>query len=309
MEVIHISAPATVANVSCGFDAMAFALDVPGDEIKVSKNNSGHVTISRIEGAILPFDVDKNAAGTVAVEMLKDSGAEFGVDIQIVKKQKPGSGLGSSAASSAGIAVALNHFLGDKYSKIDLVRFAMLGEETACGAQIADNVSAAIFGGFVLVRSYSPLDIIPLPVPGLLYACLLHPQIEVRTEDARNVLPESVPLKSAITQWANVGGLVSGLHTDDYELIGRSVKDVIAEPARKQFIPFFDQLQEETLKNGALAFGISGSGPTVFSLSKGEENAKKVAASMYNVYEESNIDFNISVSKINQSGATIITQL
>ncbi len=307
MNTIHISAPSTVANVSSGFDAMAFAIDVPGDEMVVTKNNTGRVTISKIEGADLPYDIDKNAAGRVALEILQDSGADLGIDLKICKKQKPGSGLGSSASSSAGAAVAVNHFLNDKYGKSDLVKFAMLGEETACGSQIADNVAAAIYGGFVLVRSYAPLDIVPLPVPAQLRVCVLHPQIEVRTEDARNVLPKSIPLKSAITQWANVGGLISGLHTNDYKLIGRSVTDVIAEPARKQFIPHFDELKEAALESGALAFGISGSGPSVFSLCKGQANTKNVAAALHTVYEKTGIAFNIFSSGISTTGVSVIT--
>jgi homoserine kinase len=307
MDKLHIFSPATVANVSCGFDAMAFALDTLGDEMIFQKNESGKVTISKIEGADLPFDAHKNAAGVVAQKMLEASNATFGVDIQIYKKYKPGSGLGSSAASSAGTAFAVNEFLGRVYNPLELVQFAMLGEEASCGSQIADNVAGALYGGFILIRSYHPLEVVAIPTPSQLYAIVIHPQIEVKTEDARNVLPQQIPLKRAITQWANVGGLISGLYSGDYGLIGRSLTDVVVEPVRKQFIPHFEELKREILASGALGAGISGSGPSVFALSKGKAQAEKVAKTMEEVYKNKGIDFNIYVSKIGSEGIRIIT--
>ncbi len=306
MDCIKIFAPATVANVSCGFDAMGFALETLGDEMEFSRNNSGVVTISKIEGADLPMESANNVAGFVAQAMLEDAKANFGVDIQITKKYKPGSGLGSSAASSAGAAFAINQLLGNQYSMVDLVRFSMLGEELACGSRIADNVSAAIFGGFVLIRSYEPLDVISIPTPKELFVTVLHPQIELKTADGRKVLPSKVPLKKAVAQWANVGGLISGLHSNDYGLIGRSLEDVIVEPARKLFIPHFDLVKESVLKNGALGAGISGSGPSIFALSKGEAQARIVAKTMDETYCNKGLEYNIYVSKIGDSGTRII---
>ena len=307
MDRFRIFSPATVANVSCGFDAMAFALDILGDEMVIQKNDSGKVTISNIEGALLPYDPEKNAAGVVAQKMLNDSNANFGVDMQIIKKYMPGSGLGSSAASSAGAAFAINELLGRRYSQLEMVKFAMIGEEVACGSQIADNVAGAIYGGFVLIRSYEPLDLISIPTPSQLYVTVIHPQIEVKTEDARNVLPSEIPIRKAIIQWANVGGLIHGLHSNDYNLIGRSLNDVVAEPARKQFIPHFDLLKEKAVKNGALGAGISGSGPSVFALTKGKEQAEKVAEAFGKVYENKGIDYRIYVSKIGSRGVRILT--
>lgn len=306
MDKLHIFSPATVANVSCGFDAMAFALDTLGDEMKFQKNDTGKVTISKIEGADLPYETDKNAAGVVAQKMLEDSNASFGVDIQLYKKYKPGSGLGSSAASSAGAAFAVNEFLGKVYTPLELVQFAMLGEEAACGSKIADNVAGALYGGFVLIRSYHPLEIVAIPTPSELYATVIHPQIEVKTEDARLVLPQQIPLKRAVTQWANVGGLISGLFSEDYALIGRSMTDVVAEPVRKQFIPHFEELKKKILECGALGAGISGSGPSVFALSKGKTQAEKVAKTMQEVYQNTGIEFNIYRSKIGSEGIRIL---
>lgn len=306
MDQIKIFSPATVANVSCGFDALGFALDSLGDEMIFRKTSDTTLRISKIEGAKLSFDIDKNVAGVVAKAMLEKHPVDFGIDIEIYKNFKPGSGLGSSAASASGTAFAVNELLGRPFSMLELTQFAMLGEEAACGSQIADNVSAALFGGFILVRSYKPLDIVKLPTPSELFATVIHPQIEVKTEDARNVLKSEVPLRDAITQWANVGGLVSGLHTSDYDLIGRSLIDVIVEPARKHLIPHFDAVKEAAMQKGALGAGISGSGPTIFALSKGEDTAQKVAEAMRAIYSNTTIDFEIYISNINSQGIKIL---
>ncbi len=306
MEEIKLFSPATVANVSCGFDALGLALDTVGDEMLFRKTNNLGVKISKIEGADLTYDVSKNVAGVVANAMIERHQIDFGIEIEIYKKFKPGSGLGSSAASAAGTAFAINELLGSPCSKLELTKFAMLGEEAACGSQIADNVSAALHGGFILVRSYDPLDVIKIPVPKDLVVTVLHPQIEVKTEDARNVLPHKIPLKNAITQWANVGGLISGLYSNDYQLIANSLQDVIIEPVRKQLIPYFDEVKESAIHNGALGAGISGSGPSIFALSKGVRNAEKVAKAIERVYQKTGIDFQIYVSKINTEGVRIL---
>ncbi|MDC8003144.1 homoserine kinase [Aureisphaera galaxeae] len=307
MERLHIFSPATVANVSCGFDAMGFALQQLGDEMTFQKtSDKGEVVITKIEGAKLPFETERNAAGFVAQKMLEDAKADFGLEIEIIKKYKPGSGLGSSAASSAGSAYAVNQFLDGKFSQLELVKYGMLGEEVACGAQIADNVSAALYGGFVLIRSYDPLEIVSIPTPEDLFVTVLHPQIELKTEDGRNVLPKKVPLKDAVKQWSNVGGLISGLYTSDYELIGRSLEDIIVEPARKLFIPHFDAVKEAAVASGAVGAGISGSGPSIFALSKGKEQAQKTAHFMDEVYKGKGIEYNIYVSSIGNQGTRII---
>ena len=306
MDRIKIFSPATVANVSCGFDALGFALDTLGDEMIFHKTSDKVLQISKIKGATLSFDIDKNVAGVVATAMLNKHPVDFGIDIEIFKNFKPGSGLGSSAASASGTAFAMNELMDRPFSMLELTKFAMLGEEAACGSQIADNVSAALYGGFILVRSYKPLDIVKLPTPSELFVTVIHPQIEVKTEDARNVLKSEVSMKDAITQWANVGGLVSGLHSSDYDLISRSLKDVIVEPSRKHLIPHFDAVKEVALQNGALGAGISGSGPTIFALCKGEAIAKNVAKGMHKVYNETDIDFEIYTSKINPQGIKIL---
>lgn len=306
MDSVSIFAPATVANVSCGYDAMGFALETLGDKMVFSKTTSKAIVISKIEGANLPFEANKNVAGVVADLMLKDSKADFGLDIEIYKNYIPGSGLGSSAASSSGTAYAVNELLGKKYSNLELTKFAMQGEVAACGSAIADNVAACLFGGFILVRSYKPLDIINIPTPINLVATIIHPQIEIKTEDARKVVPQNIPLKTAISQWANVGGLISGLYESNYTNIGNSLVDLVAEPARKQLIPYFDVLKNESIASGALGFGISGSGPSMFALSEGETTARRVAETMTKVYSDKGINFNIHVSHICKKGTHII---
>ena len=306
MDYLKIFAPATVANVSCGFDSLGFAVDTIGDEMTFTKTSEKGVKITNITGADLPYDVDKNAASAVIKKILLDAKADFGIALTIHKGFSPGSGLGSSAASAAGAAFGVNQFLTHQYSNLELTKFAMFGEEVACGSAIADNVAAAIYGGFVLVRSYEPLEIIKLPVPEALRVVAIHPQIAIKTKDAREVLPKEIALKNAVTQWANVGGLVSGLFTNNYELISNSLVDVIVEPFRKGLIPFFDEVKTNALNAGALGAGISGSGPTIFALCKGEKSAKDVYKAIESTYKETGIGFEIFISKINPQGMKII---
>lgn len=308
MNYIKIFSPATVANVSCGFDALGLALETVGDTMTFTKTDTKGVKITQITGADLPLDTQINAAGVVALAMLEKHPADFGIDITIHKGYTPGSGLGSSAASAAGAAFGVNQLLGNVFSPLELTQFAMLGEEATCGTPIADNVSAAIYGGFTLVRSYEPLSIVKIPVPADLRVVAIHPQVEVKTKDARDVLPAEVPLKDAVTQWANVGGLISGLHTNDYQLIADSLIDIIVEPARKTLIPHFDLVKKEALKAGALGAGISGSGPTIFALCKGDATAENVYKAIQNTYQDKQIDFNMILSKINTEGIKILEQ-
>tara|TARA_B110000090_G_scaffold207424_1_gene258849 strand:- start:719 stop:1642 length:924 start_codon:yes stop_codon:yes gene_type:complete len=306
MDYLKIFAPATVANVSCGFDSLGFAVDAIGDEMTFTKTLEKGVKITNITGAELPYNVDENAASAVIKKILLEAKADFGIALTIHKGFSPGSGLGSSAASAAGAAFGVNQFLAHQYSHLELTKFAMFGEEVACGSAIADNVAAAIYGGFVLVRSYEPLEVIKLPVPEDLRVVAIHPQIAIRTKDARDVLPKEIALKDAVTQWANVGGLVSGLFTNNYKLISNSLVDIIVEPFRKGLIPFFDDVKTSAVEAGALGAGISGSGPTIFALCKGDDSAKKVYKAIEVTYKETGIDFEMFISKVNSQGMKII---
>jgi homoserine kinase len=227
---------------------------------------------------------------------------DFGFEIEIYKNIKAGSGIGSSAASAAGAVFGINELLGRPFTRKDLVQFAMQGEKLACGNAHADNVAPALLGGFTLVRSYEPLDIIKIESPDELYATVVHPQIELKTSDARSVLKQTVSLKSAIVQWGNVGGLIAGLYTKDYDLIGRSLHDEIVEPLRSVLIPGFDLIKKAAYENDALGSGISGSGPSIFALSKGKETADKVAKAMQNVYDTMKLPYEIHVCKVNEEG-------
>ena len=308
MTSISLFSPATIANVSCGFDSLGFAIDNLGDQMTFTKTLSKHVEIKKITGAKLTLSPKDNVAGAVAIAMLKHASAKFGVSITIHKGFHPGSGLGSSAASAAGAAVGINALLNNKYSKLELTKFAMLGEKLACGSEIADNVAAAIFGGFILVRSYAPLEIVSLPSPSELRLVAIHPQIEIRTEDARQVLPKQIPLQDAVTQWANVGGFISGLYSNNYNLISNSLMDVIVEPARKHLIPYFNEVKQKALSAGALGAGISGAGPTIFALCKGDAVAEEVYQSIRQEYSTKNIPFTMIKSNISHHGVKIMSQ-
>lgn len=306
MEEIRIFCPATIANVSCGFDVLGLALETVGDEMVIRKTESKGVKIIRIIGQELPLETKKNVAGVAALALLEKCGHSGGFEIEIHKNIKPGSGIGSSAASSAGAVWGINQLLGEPFSKAQLVEFAMQGEKLASNVAHADNVAPAIFGGFTLVRSYDPLDIIPIKTPTALFATVIHPQIEIKTSDSRKILKTSISMEQGIRQWGNLGGLVAGLFKEDYDLIGRSLEDHIVEPIRSILIPEFDTIKHEIKNAGALGSGISGSGPSIFALSNGEETARKVAVAMHQVYQKTEIDFDVHVSPISPVGVKSI---
>jgi homoserine kinase len=307
MNEIKIFCPATIANLNCGFDVMGLCLEGIGDEMIIRKVAQKGIRITKITGADLPMETEKNVAGVAALAILNASKSEFGFEIEIHKKIKAGSGIGSSSASAAGAVFGINELLGNPYIKHELVDFAMKGEAIASGCEHADNVAPCVLGGFTLVRGYNPLDVIKIKSPIDLYAIVLHPHIEVKTSDSRAVLSPTIPLKDAITQWGNLGGLIAGLYTNDYELIGRSLRDVIIEPMRKQLIPNFDEVKNNAMANGALGSGISGAGPSIFALCKGQTIAEKVAISMSNGYQNTGIPFDIHISKVNDEGVKTIT--
>src|ERR1700712_5123549 len=276
MKSITVYSPATVANLVCGFDVLGLCLSEPCDIMRVKLLNKRQVIIRTTDNFQLPMDPALNTAGAPLLEMLTVLKEEIGFEVTITKKIKPGSGIGSSAASAAGAVVAANELLGNIFTKEDLVRFAMFGEKVASGVKHADNIAPCIYGGVTLIRSIFPLDIIPISAPPL-FVTIVHPQIEVRTADARGILKQQVLLKDAIRQWGNIAGLVAGLLQSNYELIGRSLEDVLIEPVRSILIPGFNSVKEKSKKAGALGGGISGSGPSIFMLSKDEPTAHGVA--------------------------------
>lgn len=305
MPALKIKTPATVANLVCGFDVLGMCLHDPYDEMEIGLLTEKKVCIKSKDGYELPSDPALNTAGAPLLEMLKELPEGLGFEIIIHKRIKPGSGLGSSAASAAGAVVGANELVGNKFSKLDLVRFAMFGEKVASGVKHADNVAPCIFGGVTLIRSVFPLDIISIPAPPL-FVSVVHPQIEVRTSDARQILRTEVLLKDAIKQWGNIAGLVAGFMKGDVALIGRSLEDVIIEPVRSILIPGFDEVKKVCKEAGALGGGISGSGPSIFMLSVDEPTATRVAELMQEVYKKIGLEHNTYVTTINTAGCTII---
>ena len=306
MVHINIFAPASVANVSCGFDVLGFCLDTIGDIMKVSKTKTKGISVGTLKGQKIPIDPLKNVACVAANALLNDFPTNGGFQIDIEKKIKPGSGIGSSAASAAGAVFAINELLGKPYSRSQLVKFAMVGESLASGDAHADNLAPVLLGGFTLVRSNKTLDIIKLPSPKDLIATIIHPKIELKTIHSRAILKSEIPLTKAVEQWGNLGAFVSALYTNDYELLSRSMKDKVIEPARAILIPKFKEIKESAIEAGALGSGISGSGPSVYALSKGEKTAKKVGQFMKTYYDEIGLDYEVHYSSINNEGIKIL---
>ncbi len=302
---ITVHAPATIANLVCGFDVLGLALQDPCDVMKISLSDQPSIRIQHNDNFNLPVAPAENVAGVSLLDMMQELDKNAGFDVVIEKHIKPGSGLGSSAASAAGVVVAANHLLGNIFSKEDLVRFAMAGEKLASGVKHADNISPCIYGGVTLIRSIFPLDIISLPAPPM-FVAVVHPQIEVKTSDAREILRKEVLLKDAIKQWGNIAGLVVGFMKNDYGLISRSLEDVIIEPVRSMLIPGFDDVKKKSVDAGALGGGISGSGPSIFMLCEKEHTAKKVEKIMKDIYDNIGLAYYTYVTTINNDGITVI---
>ncbi|MBO9660791.1 MAG: homoserine kinase [Chitinophagaceae bacterium] len=304
MSKIKVFAPGTVANLVCGFDILGLALNEPCDIMEVSRLDEAKVIIHNRDEFNLPTDPEKNVAGVVFLSIMEKIGGNTGFEVTIEKHIKPGSGIGSSAASAAGAAVAANHLLGNIFTTDEVIQFAMNGEKLASGVKHADNIAPCVLGGVSLIRSIHPLDIISIPSPEL-YVTVIHPQIEVRTSDVRQILRQQVQLKDAIKQWGNIAGLVAGFCKNDLDLIGRSLEDVIIEPVRSILIPGFDEVKVNCKTAGALGGGISGSGPSIFMLSRDQATAKKVESEMKKVYDKIGIAYHTYVTTVNKQGVRI----
>lgn len=305
MKEITIHSPATVANLVCGFDVLGLCLEEPYDIMNLSLLDKRQVIIKTTGDYPLPADPALNTAGAPLLEMISALDMDAGFEVTITKQIKPGSGIGSSAASAAGAVVGANELLGNVFSKEDLVRFAMFGEKVASGVKHADNIAPCIYGGITLIRSIFPLDIIQIPTPSL-FVTVVHPQIEIRTSDAREILRKEVLLKDAIRQWGNIAGLVAGLMKNDYDLIGRSLEDVIIEPIRSILIPGFHEIKKQCKEAGAIGGGISGSGPSVFMLSSNEDTAISVELVMRSIYDRIGLHYHTYVTTINKTGVKCI---
>lgn len=301
-------APATVSNLNCGFDVLGMAIEQPGDEVSVSFNDTDKVLVRSItgDGGKLPLDADKNTAAVAIQALLNHLGRKEGIDIHIHKKMPLGSGLGSSAASAVAGAVAANALLGKPLSKRELLPFVLKGEEAATGAAHGDNVFPSLLGGLILIRSYQPLDVIELPLPAGLYCVVVHPDVEVLTKDARAVLPTHYSRADAIAQTGNMAGFVAGLFMSDLALIGRSMNDLFAEPYRACLLPHFEQVKNAARYGGATAFGISGSGPSMFALCDSLVRAQQVGNLMQRALNNKQMNCQVFVSKVNKKGAYLV---
>lgn len=307
MKKIKIRVPATIANLVCGFDILGMAINQPYDEMEFQLLETPDIIIKHTDGFGLPEKAEENVAGVVLLKIQEHFNLKIGFKVTIHKNIKPGSGLGSSAASAAGAAFGANVLLGNILSQNEIIHFALFGEELASGVGHADNIAPCLFGGITLVKTIDPIDIIPLRCPDLFVAAV-HPQVEVKTSDARQILKKNILLKDAVQQWGNIAGLVAGIQNNDHALIGRSLNDVIIEPIRSILIPKFDEVKAKSLQLGALGGGISGSGPSIFMLAEKEETAQEIAQLMKSVYDEIAIESFVYVSKINPAGIEIIDE-
>jgi len=308
MKKIKVFAPASVSNVGPGFDMMGFALHEPGDEIEIRLNTSKEIRIKKItgDGGKLPLDPEKNTTTGAIKSLFNKYSINAGLEISIHKKMGIGSGLGSSAASAVGGVFAVNKLLNLKLSKHDLLEHAIAGEFIASGSVHADNVAPALFGGFVLIRSYNPIDIIQLDYPQNLFCSVVYPDIVIKTIEARKILDKTVELKTGIAQAGNAAGLVAGLLTKDISLIGRSIIDLFAEPKRATLIPCYDEIRLAALNAGAINCNISGSGPSMFAFSTSKIVAEKIALEMKKAAKQKGFGSKIYVSKINEKGPAVI---
>lgn len=310
LDRVRVFAPATVANMVCGFDILGFAVDEPGDEVIMRRVDEPGVRIVSIRGdeGRLSLDTDKNTVGACAKMLLDDLGLsdDIGVEIELTKHMPIGSGLGSSSASTVAGVFAMNALLGNPLGRKDLLPYCIEGERLACGHGHADNVAPALLGGITLVRSYDPLDIISLPVPERLCAGVVFPHVDVPTRDARQLIKEHVALKDAVVQWGNIAGLIAGLYQNDYALIGRSMQDVLIEPSRSILIPEFAKMKEIALEKGALSFGISGSGPSVVAITDDRTKADAIVTKIKKHLAEVDIDSNTYVSSVNTEGPKML---
>ncbi|MBI2484471.1 homoserine kinase [Candidatus Uhrbacteria bacterium] len=308
MRSIRVFAPATIANVGPGFDIFGLALHEPGDEVVATLSQEPGVRIRAItgDGGKLPLSAHNNTAGVAVIKFLEHISATQGVELTIHKHMPLGSGLGSSAASSVAAVVAANELFGSPLQRRELLAFTMEGERIACGAAHADNVAPSLLGGFVLIRSYDPLDVVQIPVPDFLHCVVIHPHIEVRTEDARKILRRELSLRDAISQWGNTAGLIAGLMLQDPGLIGRSLTDAIIEPQRSLLIPGFDRVKKAAAAAGALGSSISGSGPSVFALTTQLQTAKDCGDAMQKAFQTVGLKSDMFVSAVNNYGPRIL---
>tara|TARA_A100001015_G_scaffold306454_1_gene400749 strand:+ start:1651 stop:2607 length:957 start_codon:yes stop_codon:yes gene_type:complete len=301
-------APATIANLGTGFDLIGLALEGPGDTVYVKRVDTPGVVISKIEGdkQALPLHPEKNTAGVAALAFLKEYSIEEGVHLEIKKNMPLCSGLGSSSASAVATVKALNTLMGNPFSNEKLLEFARQGEKIASGAAHLDNVAPSLFGGITYIESEDPIRIQKLPFPDDLYFAVITPSIEINTGEARKILPKEMPLNKVIDHSRNVANMLLGFIQKDLEKLRDTFVDCYIQTYRTRLIPFYDQVMEQALYEGALGAGISGSGPSLFAACITEKKAKDVVLKMAHTFQENHQEVSYFTSPVNSRGAMII---
>jgi len=294
---ITVVAPSSTANLGPGFDVFGLAVNAFYDEITLTKKKAKGVSI--VSEADIPTDPDKNTAGLVVKNMIKKFKTKEGIEIKIRKNVPAGYGMGSSAASAAAAAVAFDKLYKLKLDENSLVEFAGMGEKASAGSIHYDNVAASVLGGFVIVKT-DPLDVIKIVPPNSLRMCIAVPKIKVpkkKTKVSRSVIPKKVSLADSITNLSNATTIVVGFMNKDPDLIGRSIKDLIVEPARQHMIPGFSKVKENALKAGALGVTISGAGPSIIAFSKSSGDLKKISLAMAKGFESAKLECQTIICK------------
>lgn len=308
MDRVQVFSPGSVANVGCGFDTFGFAIDQLGDILTLEKRSDQQLVIKEIKGAVLPLEPDKNIATVAIASLLKAENSDQGFDIIIEKLIPPGSGLGSSACSANAAVFAVNELMGFRKSKIELIPFALKGEMIASQNAHADNIAPSMLGGFRAVRSYVPyLDIFQIHCPEELTCLLVFPQVEIKTSEARKLISESLSIDQARQQWGNVAGLTTGLLTSNWDLIARSMEDVVAEPYRQKLIPHYEKVKSICLESGAVGMSISGSGPAMFAFYTDEKQAEQPIRDLERLYTDTGIACHFHITKINNEGTRVLS--
>lgn len=296
-DIIHLKIPATIANIVCGFDILGMAIHEPYDEITLKRIEENNIIIKHTDNFGLPEEPEKNVAGVSLKEFTKQLNIPIGFELEIKKNIMPGSGLGSSAASSIGSVAAANLAMGMPFSHLQLLQFAKEGERLASGSAHFDNITPCLYGGITLINPFHPLRVNSISFPPL-WCTIIHPQIEVKTSDSRRIIKKEVSVSSAIHQWSNIAGLITGFFKGDYDLISDSLEDVIFEPARSILIPGFQDIKKRSKDAGALGGGISGSGPSIFMLSNDVVIAQQVEKEMKDIYDKIGLSYKSYVTTI-----------
>ncbi|NNF25912.1 MAG: homoserine kinase [Gemmatimonadetes bacterium] len=302
---VSVFAPGTVSNLGPGFDVLGLALQVPGDVVTVGREGEpGSMVVSVTGGGgRIPSDPERNSASAAARAVLARLGTDAGLRVHVTKGLPLAAGLGGSAASAVAGAVATDLLFGGGLTSEDLLRAAVEGEAAGSGAAHADNAAPALLGGLVLVLPGEPLTWTRIPTPADMYVAIAHPDLEVETRGARDLLPRTLDVGTAVRQWGNAAGFVAACYQGDWDLLRRCGVDAFAEGVRKNLVSGFDGVVASAVQAGAATSGLSGSGPSVFALCRGEETAERVAAAMSAAFEAEGVASQTFVSMVATEGA------